>query len=467
LVVASTAASEPDLRLITLDPGHFHAALFQKDMLPGVSARVQVYAPLGPDLLAHLGRVAQFNNRCDAPTRWQLQVYAGPDYWERLLAEARGDVLVLSGRNCGKIERIEALARRGFHVLADKPWVIEPGGLPQLEAALDAAERRGVVALDCMTQRFEISCLLQRELVNDPDILGACLTGSEAEPAVWMESVHYLLKEVAGVPNLRPAWFFDIRQQGEGLADVGTHLVDLVQWTLFAEQAIDWHGQVQVLQGCRWPTRLRLAQFQRVTGEREFPAFLTEALRDGQLEYIANTRVHYTLRGVHVRLEVRWEYEAAPGARDTEGAVFRGTKSTVRVRQGREEAFVPEVEVAPSQPGLRAGLARALDRRVKALQGAYPGLAMTERDGHFRLVIPDRYRLGHEAHFGLLTRRFLEYVRSPRSLPTWEKPNMLAKYFVTTRGIGLARQARANRSSSPAPAGEGRGEGDAQVMRDE
>jgi hypothetical protein len=43
-----------------------------------------------------------------------------------------------------------------------------------------------------------------------------------------MESVHYLLKTVAGVPLRRPAWFFDINEQGEGLTDVGTHLVDLV-----------------------------------------------------------------------------------------------------------------------------------------------------------------------------------------------------------------------------------------------
>src|SRR5690349_1894240 len=46
------------VRFMTLDPGHFHAALVQKDMYPNVSPRVDVYAPLGPDLLGHLGRVA-------------------------------------------------------------------------------------------------------------------------------------------------------------------------------------------------------------------------------------------------------------------------------------------------------------------------------------------------------------------------------------------------------------------------
>jgi hypothetical protein len=32
----------PDVRLMTLDPGHFHAGLIQKEMYPGVAARVDV-----------------------------------------------------------------------------------------------------------------------------------------------------------------------------------------------------------------------------------------------------------------------------------------------------------------------------------------------------------------------------------------------------------------------------------------
>ena len=86
-----------------------------------------------------------------------------------------------------------------------------------------------------MTERYEITSILQRELVNDPDIFGAILPGTAEEPGVRMESVHHILKLVAGVPNLRPAWFFDVHEQGEALADVGTHLVDLAQWTLFPD----------------------------------------------------------------------------------------------------------------------------------------------------------------------------------------------------------------------------------------
>src|SRR6266850_4037404 len=68
-----------DIRFVTLDPGHFHAALVQKEMYPGVSKVVHVYAPLGPDLIDHLARVSRFNQRAENPTTWELQVHAVPD----------------------------------------------------------------------------------------------------------------------------------------------------------------------------------------------------------------------------------------------------------------------------------------------------------------------------------------------------------------------------------------------------
>ena len=432
-------ASPSEIRIVTLDPGHFHAALFQKEMLEGISGRAGVYAPLGPDLTAHLNRMVRFNQRQENPTHWELEIYAGPDFWARMLRETPGNVVVISGRNRGKIERIRTLADRGFHVLADKPWIIEPADFGKLEAALTVAAEKKVAAYDTMTQRYEITCLLLRELVNDRSVFGAPLTGSEAEPAVEMRSTHSLFKEVAGVPNLRPAWFFDIRQQGEGLADVGTHLVDLAPWILFPDQAIDYRNEIQVLRGARWPTELTPAEFQRVTGEPAFPEFLAGDVKGGRLEYCANNRVQYTLRGLHCRLEVRWNFASPSGAPDLMRAVFRGTRARVELRQDEADHFRPEIDVIANRPADQAEVRAALERKLESLQTRYPGLALADRQARLGVIIPERYRIGHEAHFAFLTRKYLEYVRNPESLPSWEMPNMLAKYYVTTRGIELAR----------------------------
>ncbi len=429
-----------EIKIVTVNPGHYHAALLQKEMLPGIAETAYVFAPLGPDLTAHLNRVAQFNLRPDSPTRWKLAVYAGPDYFERLLADRPGNVVILSGQNSNKIDSIAALTRAGLNVLADKPWIIEPQQFAQLKQALDTADEKGVVAFDAMTERFEITCLIQRALVNDPEILGECLQGSLEKPAVQLESTHHLLKEVAGVPNIRPPWFFDVRQQGEGLTDVGTHLVERAQWTLFPDQAIAFDRDVNVLQGSHWPTALTREQFQRVTGLREFPAFVRGFVAADRLEYFCNNAVSYTLRGIHVSVKVMWNFEAPPGEGDSVLAVFRGNRASVEVRQGKVEQYRPEVYVVPNRAQDEAAIRKALEKQLAGLETICPGLKIEAQPGRFRVMIPDACRKGHEAHFAELCQHFLGYVRNPKTLPAWEKSNMLAKYFVTTKGVLLARR---------------------------
>lgn len=427
--------------LITLDPGHFHAALVHKEMLAGVPPHVHVYAPLGPDLTAHLNRLAAFNARKENPTLWTASVYAGPDFFERMLDERRGDAVIISGRNHGKIQRIRDILSSRMHVLADKPWIIEPDELPDLQAALDAAERNGVVGYDIMTQRFEISWVLLKELVGDAGVFGGPLEGTVSEPSVSLESVHYLVKSVGGIPNVRPSWFFDIRQQGEGLTDVGTHLADRAQWTLFPTQHLRPDADVRVLSASRWPTPLSLDDFRRITGEKHLPGCLEETVKDDRIEYFCNGRVVYSLRGIHVKLEAKWDIEAKDGAGDTETGIYRGSRSTIEVRQGADENFRPELYVLPS-PGQHAAVQRALQHKLASLERQYPGIALEDQGARSHVRIPDHYRLGHEAFFSLVLQAFLGYARNPDTLPAWERDFMLAKYYVTTRGVELARKSK-------------------------
>ena len=413
-----------EFRLITLDPGHFHAALVQKSMYAGVSRRVAVYAPLGLDLIEHLNRIARFNLRAENPTCWELNVQTAADFLERMVADVPGNIVVLSGRNRAKIGRIRASLDAGLHVLADKPWIIRPEDLPELEAALSTATRKGLTAYDIMTERFEITSILQRELVADAGVFGTILAGSPEEPAVYMESVHHILKLVAGVPNLRSVWFFDIAEQGEALADVGTHLVDLVQWTLFPGTAIDYRSEIRILAASRWPTTMSAGQFRQVTG-----------VPGEGLDYYCNTSVTYALRGIHTKLDVLWRWEAPEGAGDTHYAVYRGSKSRVEVRQGKEESYRPELYVVPSD----ADVPGALRGKIAALAKQYPGVGLEEQGGQIRVTIPDSYRVGHEAHFAQVTSQFFEYLKRPETFPAWENPNMLAKYYVATKGVELSQ----------------------------
>jgi predicted dehydrogenase len=430
-----------EVKIITLDPGHFHAALVQKTMYPGVARRVAVYAPLGFDLTEHLNRIARFNLRRDNPTSWELDIHTGSDFFERMLKERPGNAVVLSGRNRGKIDRIKACVDAGLNVLADKPWIITSADFAKLEASLNAADQKGIIAYDIMTERHEITTILQKELIHDAGTFGVIVAGNEQDPGVRIESVHHLMKVVAGVPNLRPAWFFDVEQQGEGIPDTGTHLVDLVQWMLFPEQPIDYRKDINVIAGKRWATAISRAEFRRVTGEADFPRFLAPNVKGDRLDLFCNGSVSYSLRGIHANLMAGWNYEAPAGAGDTHLAIFKGSKSRVEVRQGVEEKYRPELYVVP-EVQKRSEVLAALKKKIETLQARFPGVGVEETGERIRITIPDKYRVSHEEHFAQVTERFLEYLRNPKALPSYEKPNLLAKYYVTTKALELSGQDR-------------------------
>jgi len=422
----------PKPHLVLIDPGHFHAALVQKEMYEGLSPEAHVYAPLGSELLDYLGRISRFNAQAEAPTRWQLQVQATPDFLERLAQEPRGGVAVIAGRNGVKIERIEAAVEAGLHVLADKPAIIRREDLPRLAAVLDRAAERRLVVHDLMTGRQNEIGRVLRVLRGDPEVFGEPVPGNAAEPGVRLRNSHQLWKIVAGVPNRRPPWYFDITEQGEALADTGTHLVDRVHETLFPGEALDYRRDIRVHSAERWPTPLSLAQFREVTGEAAWPDFLAPWLKSDVLDYFCNGRLHYEIRGIYVGLECRWDWQTEAGD-DTHSACYRGTRARLELRQGKAEGYRAQLHVAPE-----AEVATALERRIAALQAELPGIGLDRRDGEWRVVMPDGLRRGHDAHFAAFTRQFLAYVEDPRTLPARYRPNLLAKYHVTTEGMALS-----------------------------
>jgi predicted dehydrogenase len=424
-------------KLITLDPAHFHAALVQKQELPGMARRVSVYAPLGPELLAHLQLIEQFNHRSDHPTRWELDIHCTPRSLEEMIAARPGNVVVLAGHNRSKIGKVKASLEAGLNVLADKPWIIRGEDFTALEAALRLAGHKGLVAYDMMTERHEITTIVQRELVNDPDVFGALIPADRDHPGVLMEGTHHLLKTVAGAPNLRPPFFFDIADQGEGLTDVGTHLVDLVQWTLFPGQALDYRHDIHIQGGKRWATPITAAQFRQITGAAAFPPELAPYVHGDRFDYECNNEVDYQIRGAQVRLRVIWNWESPAGV-DFHHAIYQGTQATVEVRQTALEDYRPELFVTPRGKEHHASVAAALRARIDRLQGTYPGIGWETAGEALHITIPDGYRVGHEAHFAEVVEQFLKYLESPQSMPAWERPNTLAKYFTTTLGAQMS-----------------------------
>ena len=431
-----------EVKLITLAPGHFHAYLVQKDMYDQVDSTVHVYAPPGSEVEQHVSMIENYNNRDYNPTFWDLVVYTGEDYLERMLEEKNGNVVVLAGKNHNKSNYIKSSVEKGLNVLSDKPMAIDLKDFDLLKKSFESAERNNVLLYDIMTLRYEITSLLQKEIMSLPLLFGTLEKGRPGNPSFITESKHYFFKYVSGNILRRPPWFFDPGQRGEGLVDVATHYVDFIQWSCFPDKIIDYTTDIDMISASRWSTPLTKRQFESITGEAGFPDYLNEYIdNDTLLQVYANGEMNYSLNDVHARVTVKWGFTAPKGAGDTFYSLTRGSNANLIIRQGEEENYKRVLYIQPSSSPSINNFEETLLREFKKVQEKYPGVELKELDGLWKVFVPEDYYIGHEAHFGKVTDKYLHFLIEGK-LPDWEVPNMIAKYYTTTMALELAMETK-------------------------
>ncbi len=423
------------VKLITLDPGHFHSALVQKSMYDGVSPDVHVYAPEGQDLQAHLKLVDNYNKRESDPTKWNEKIYTGADFFEKMLADKSGNVVVIAGNNQKKTEYINRSVEAGFNVLADKPMAIDSEGFNKLVSAFETAKKNKVLLYDIMTERYEITSILQKELANSPEVFGQLVKGSVAKPAIVKRSVHHFYKNVSGAPLVRPSWFFDVNQQGEGLVDITTHMVDLIQWACFPDSILNYKADIEIKAAKRWPTNISKSQFEEVTKKKEYPSYLSPYISGDSLGVYSNGEINYTIKGFHANVSVTWDFKAPEGTGDTHYSIIRGTKAEVIIMQGKDQGYKPVLYVQTSGDLSKLNAIKVLKAKYKGIEFKSMGAGLWE------VFIPAEYKVGHEEHFAQVTKAYLRYLKAGE-LPDWEIPNMLAKYYTTTQAREMALKSK-------------------------
>ena len=423
-------------RLAVVEPGHFHAALVQKFMYPDVDSVVSVYATQGPDVKAYLDKIEKYDTRPEDPTHWKEDVYLGTDFMEKMLSEKKGNVVVLAGNNQKKTDFIKRSVDAGLNVLADKPMAIDDAGFTKLQEAFTSAEKNKVLLYDIMTERYEITNALQRELASLADIFGELQKGTPTSPAVVKESVHHFFKYVSGEPLVRPDWFFDVNQQGEGMVDVTTHLVDLVQWSCFPNVSLDYKNDIKLLSTKRTATKITPSQFKLVTKASTYPPFLKKDVTDSTLNVYSNGEMNYTLKGVHAKVSVIWNFQAPEGTGDTHYSIMKGSKANLIVRQGKDQKFKPVLYIESAEKG--KAYEDAVAASFKTVQDKYPGIELKKNKAGWEISIPAKYDTGHESHFSQVANKYMEYLKAGK-LPEWEVPNMVAKYYTTTTALKMAK----------------------------
>src|SRR5258705_10485277 len=287
--------------LLFLDPGHFHAVLTLRVPQARAADEVFVYAREGAELRDFLALVERFNRRSPNPTRWRPVVTTSDDPLGRLVAERRGEVVVVAGKNGGKARTMRRLHDAGFHVLADKPWLVEPADLEHVRASLEGWP----LAAEIMTGRHDEAAGLVRKLVGTPALFGAF---RDDGVAIEQEGVHHLEKLVDGAPLRRPWWYFDVRVQGSGPADITTHVLDQAHWL------VDRHApSLALLSAPPRATAPPLGAFPPIPGEAGVPREL-QPLADGDTpSYRCNAELLYRIGRVTDQAATRLGLPPSPG----------------------------------------------------------------------------------------------------------------------------------------------------------
>ena len=422
--IAAVACAQPqELEMIVVAPGHFHASLLQKNSLEGVSDIVKVYAQSGSELEAYKSTIEAYNTREDNPTSWVLDIYEGDDFLDHIPASDGNDFAVFAGNNRLKSDYILHCIEKGYHVLSDKPMAINAEGFDKLQKAYKTADDRGLVIYDLMTERYDVQNEITRALMSDKEIFG------EVSGKIEIEDIHHFFKQVSGKPLTRPMWYFDVRQQGEGIADVTTHFIDLIFWECFPDRSIT-ETDVQIKSADRFPTLITLDEYKAVTGAEKFPEYLAQDVKDGVLNVYSNGKIEFAVKGIPVSIYMRWDYAAQPGSGDRFHEVIPGSVSSIEIVQDASTGFARRLFLNTT-----GELAAKAEAKLKA---TWPDVTVkADTDGRYIVDIPAEYRHPHEEHFNMVGKTFINCILDGQ-IPQWEKDNTLTKYHITTSAVAKA-----------------------------
>jgi hypothetical protein len=126
---------------------------------------------------------------------------------------------------------------------------------------------------------------------------------------------------------------------------------------------------------------------------------------------------------------------------------MHGTKCDLIIRQGAEEKFLPTLYIENIKGLTMNDFATQLKDVLKTLP--YDNLQVESvNKTTLKVVVPGKYRVTHEEHFGQVMSRFLGYLKAGK-LPEWEVPGMITKYYTTTSALKMAKAV--SQTYSPLP----------------
>jgi hypothetical protein len=118
---------------------------------------------------------------------------------------------------------------------------------------------------------------------------------------------------------------------------------------------------------------------------------------------------------------------------------MRGPKVNLVIRQGKEENYKPVLYIEPVSTD--TAFPTILKQHFSKISTKFPGVELYKITKGWIVKLPEQLVEGHEAHFSRVMEKFLEYFKN-KNMPAWEVPNMLAKYYTTSKGLEFALKSK-------------------------
>ena len=263
-----------------------------------------------------------------------------------------------------------------------------------------------------------------------------------------MESVHYLMKVVAGAPEHPAAVVLRHGRAGRGAqrhrdAPRRSRAMDALSGA--GDRLPSGHSRARgaALADRGFRRRISPRDERAAVSRRAFRRRSRTERSSTSATRLCPTRC----AGIHTKLNVIWDWEPPAGAGDTHFAFYQAARAPASRCDRRQRRSLSARSSTSSRRsgGEAAGARGGAGEDRGAAEATIPARRRGPRRGdphHDSRCAAS----GPRAHFAQVTASFLKYLRDRRTLPAWERPNMLAKYYVTTTGTELSRK------SAPQPA---------------
>ena len=107
----------------------------------------------------------------------------------------------------------------------------------------------------------------------------------------------------------------------------------------------------------------------------------------------ANGEINYTIKGVPVKIIVRWDYKAEAGG-DSHHAVVKGAGA--RLISGRAKPKIISPFYILSLPRKDDEAGEAVQQATPAVATKYPSVTAEKLGKEWKVIIPASYDIGHE-----------------------------------------------------------------------